>query len=766
MFSKFSEEAQKVLLIAKDEMTSLKHPYVGSEHLFLAILSNKKQFVANRLKKYNINYDNFKKEIIRVVGIGNKTNSWFLYTPLLKKVIENAIFDTKEKGLKEVGVEQLFLSILEEGDGVAIRLLIGMGIDLDLLYNDFSNKLSVKKGKKDRKLMVSEFSVNFNKKAIANELDPVVCRDMEVNRLIEILSRRCKNNPLLIGEAGVGKTAIVEELARRIVNGDVPKFFQNKKILSVSIASLVAGTKYRGEFEERINKILKEVESDGNIILFIDEIHTIVGAGGAEGAIDASNILKPSLARGNIRIIGATTISEYHQSIEKDKALDRRFQKIEIKEPNNDNTMKILSSLRPLYEDYHNVSINDEILSYIIMLTDKYICNQKNPDKSIDIMDEVCAKASLNVTKGERELKELNQKLRSLIKNKNDSVINQDFKSAARLKNEQCILEDEINRKMLKVDKKNMSTIITKKMVSEVVELKTKIPIYEINKDSSVLVNKLRKTLKSKIIGQDEVIDDICDFTKLMKSGFSKNRAHSFLLIGQTGIGKTMLVKEYANVLFGRDNFIRLDMSEYKEEHSISKIIGSPPGYVGYDEDKFVLEKVRNNPHSVILLDEVEKAHPSVIKLFLQVLDNGIMHDSSGREVNFKNTIIFMTSNIGCGKKNIGFNKQEFNSDIKDFFSVEFLNRVDKIFNFKEIDYNTIKKIVYNKLNFIKDEYASKDINISFSTNVVDKIIERSNYHEYGARKVDKIIEEVINKYILDMIIRGSGDISLKELEV
>lgn len=766
MFSKFSEEAQKALLLAKDEMVQLKHPYVGSEHLFLAILSNKKQFITNKLKSFDITYETFRDEIVRVVGMGSKSNNWFLYTPLLKKIIENAIFDTKEKGIKEVGVEQLFLSMLEEGDGVAIRILIGMGIDIDSLYNEFNSKLLVKKNKKEKRLIVNEFSVNFNKKAMSKEIDPVVCRDMEVNRIIEILSRRCKNNPLLIGEAGVGKTAIVEEISRRIVNGDVPKFLQNKKILSISIASLVAGTKYRGEFEERINKILKEVESDGNIILFIDEIHTIVGAGGAEGAIDASNILKPSLARGQIRIIGATTTGEYKQSIEKDKALDRRFQKVEVKEPTCDSTLEILMSLRPIYSDYHHVKISDDVLSYIVQLTDRYICNQKNPDKSIDILDEVCAKASLNVGKVEREVKDLNKKLKSIIKSKNDAVMNQDFKKAAFLKNEQCVLEDLINRKTLKSCRNVKMVTITKKQVSEVVELKTKIPIYEISKNNNVIVNKLRKRLTSAIVGQEEIIEELCNFTKLMKSGISRDRAHSFLLVGSTGCGKTMLVKEYAEGLFGGNNFIRLDMSEYKEEHSISKIIGSPPGYVGYDDMNFVLEKVRNNPHSVLLLDEVEKAHPSVVKLFLQVLDDGVMHDALGREINFKNTIIFMTSNIGCGKKNLGFNEVNTNTDMKDFFSVEFLNRVDKVFTFKSISYDNMKKIVVTKLKTMQNEYNKKNIVLSFSTDIVDKIIKKSNYLEYGARKVDKIIEDVINRYILDMIINGKNEICLMGLEV
>ncbi len=765
MFSKFSEEAQKALLIAKEEMIKLKHPYIGSEHLFLAILSNKKLYITNKLNDYHINYDSFKAEIEKVIGVGKKSNTWFLYTPLLKRIIENAIFDTKERGEKQVTVEQLFLSLLEEGDGVAIRILIGMEINIDQIYSEFSNKLVVRKSKKDKKLMVHEFAVNFNKRVLADEIDPVVCRDLEVNRLIEILSRRTKNNPLLIGEAGVGKTAIVEELARRIVNKDVPKFLQNKKILSISVASLVAGTKYRGEFEERVNKILKEVESDGSIILFIDEIHTIVGAGGAEGAIDASNILKPSLARGKIKIIGATTISEYHASIEKDKALDRRFQKIEVEEPTSDHTMEILLSLRPLYEEYHNVKISDEVLHYIIELTDRYICNQKNPDKSIDIMDEVCAKASLNITDDEKKIRDLNKKLKDTVKLKNEAVINHDFKRATDLKVKQNKLEDKINQSDL-LSHHQQFISITKEMVSHVIELKTKIPVYEIKENNEAYLKKLRVRLSSMIYGQDHVIDNVCNFTKIMKSGFSKDRPYSFLFIGSTGTGKTLFVKEYAKYLFGKDSFIRLDMSEYKEEHSISKIIGSPPGYVGYQDDHYVLERVRNNPHSVILLDEIEKASPSVVKLFLQVLDEGVMHDSSGRLINFKNTIIFMTSNLGCSKKNIGFHEVEQNHEMKEFFSIEFLNRIDKICNFHPLSYQDIKKIVVHKLKVLEKEYLEKDIHITFSTEVVNKIIEKSNYLEYGARKVDKIIEEAINRYILDMIIHGSSNISLKELEV
>ena len=587
MFSKFSEKAQKVLLVAKDEMIKLKHPYVGSEHLILAILSDESSAITKKLNKFNLNYDNFKNQLIKIIGIGKNSNNWFLYTPLLKRIIENSIFDSKEQNEKYVTVERLFLSLLEEGDGVGIRILISMNISIEDIYNSFNYKFNTKKNKKDRKLIVDEYSVNFNKKALADEIDPVVCRDKEVDRIIEILSRRCKNNPLLVGEAGVGKTAIVEELARRIVNKEVPKFLQNKTILSISVSAMVAGTKYRGEFEERINKILKEVESDGNIILFIDEIHTIVGAGGAEGAIDASNILKPSLARGKIKIIGATTNVEYHSSIEKDKALDRRFQKVNILEPDNKSTKKILVSLRDIYSSYHHVKVSDDILNYIIKLTDNYMTNQNNPDKSIDVLDEVCAKASLITSSTDKKIKEYSKQLVELKKEKNIAVIDGDFEKANECRKQEHKIETKLNKYNL-TNNVEEDIVITKKMVEEVVEQKTKIPIYENNSISQFNTQSIEKQLLKKIIGQDEIVKDLCKYTKLIKSGFSKNRPYSFLLMGQTGVGKTMLVKEYAKLLYGRESFIRIDMSEYKEEHTISKIIGSPPGYVGYQDDNYV----------------------------------------------------------------------------------------------------------------------------------------------------------------------------------
>ena len=765
MFSKFSEDAQKVLLASKNEMVLLKHPYVGTEHLILAILFNKNLALTKKLNKLNITYDKFRNKLIEVVGMGKSANNWFLYTPLLKRVIENAVFDSRDKGDNYVSVEQLFISILEEGDGVGIRIFTLLDVDIDKVYSIINTKYSVKKSKKDKKLFVSEYSVNFNKRVMDGEVDPVVERDEEVARLIEILSRRCKNNPLLIGEAGVGKTAIVEELARRIVTGDVPKFLQNKTILSVSVSSMVSGTKYRGEFEERVNKILKEVEANNNIILFIDEIHTIVGAGGAEGAIDASNILKPALARGKIRIIGATTISEYHASIEKDKALDRRFQKITVLEPNNSSTIDILKSLKPIYEKYHNVNLSDEILNYIVMLTDSYITNLQNPDKSIDVMDEVCAKASLMIGSSEKKYKELSRKLKSVKYLKNRAVIDGDFKSASNYKIEQYKLEDAINRKSIRGKNKNRVDI-TKDMVKKVVESKTKIPIYELVDLNLEFTKKNEKQLLKKIVGQDEIVKELCRYTKIIRSGISKSRPYSFLLVGPTGVGKTMLVKEYSKILFGKHNFFRVDMSEYKEAHSISKIIGSPPGYVGYQDDNYVLEYIRNNPHSVLLLDEVEKASQDVLKLFLQAMDEGIMHDASGREVNFKHVVIFMTSNIASNKNNLGFTLDNKTSELKDFFSVEFLNRVDKIFNFKKLTFDDVSKIVKDKLNVIKKKYKEMNINIKFNKKIIEKIVNDSEYLEYGARKIDKIIDIFINNYILDMIMDGADEINLNKLEV
>lgn len=765
MFSKFSEEAQKILLNAKKEMMALKHPYVGSEHLLLAILSNQETEVTIKLKEYNINYHNFKEELIKVIGKGTLTNNWFLYTPLLKRILEGASIDCKENKDKEVTPLHLFLALLEEGDGVAIRLLMGMNIDIDALYEEFSNNLLAKKSKGKRKLLIEEFSVDLNKKCLNNEIDPVVGRDEEIDNVIEILSRRTKNNPLLIGEAGVGKTAIVEELANRIVLDLVPNNLKDKRILSVAMASLVAGTKYRGEFEERINKLIKEVEDNDDIILFIDEIHTLVGAGGAEGAIDASNILKPALARGKIRVIGATTSEEYSKYLEKDKALDRRFQKIKVIEPDTDKTKDILLKLRPLYESFHNTKISDEIIEYIIDSADKYIHQRRFPDKAIDILDEVCAKTVLVKNNQETRIDKLKQQLKLVIKSKKEYIIKEDFDMATKLKEEQNKLETKINNMNLKQSQLQVPKTITKQMVMDVISSKTKIPIFDDTNANKKILN-LASILKQKIKGQDKAIDTICDFTKKKQSGFLDTKVHSFLLVGKTGVGKTLLVKEYAKELYNKNTFIRVDMSEYKEAHSVSKIIGSPPGYVGYDEDNYLLKKIQENPYSVILLDEIEKASIDVIKLFLQVLDEGIMKDSKGNEINFNHTTIFMTSNLGCDGYSVGFNNTENNTltnSLNDYFGVEFINRIDDVILFENLDELTIKNIIKERLKNLKKYYAKKNITLTFNKKLIDKIVIESNYETYGARKIEKVIDKNINNYVINQVLKGSSNIVVPE---
>ncbi len=762
MFSRFSEEAQKALILAKKEMNNLRHPYVGSEHLFLAILSMKDLDITKVLATYNITYEIFKKELIRIVGVGSEGNEWFLYTPLLKRVIETAILNSKEKGEVEVSVNELLLAILEEGEGVAIRLLIGLNIDVDEIYNSISKDSKVSNKALHKKLLVEDFAVNLNKKIVGNEVDPVIGRDDEIKSLIEILCRRGKNNPLLIGEAGVGKTAIVEELARRIVEGNVPKPLKGKTILSLPMASLVAGTKYRGEFEERVSKILKELEENDDIIVFIDEVHTIVGAGGAEGAIDASNIIKPALARGKIQLIGATTTYEYHNFIEKDKALNRRFQIIMIEEPSTNKTKEILKKLKSLYEAYHFVSISDDIIDLIVDLSDTYIYEYYQPDKSIDILDEVCTKASLLESKNDTELLKINIELQEVISNKKKAIIKQDFDLASTYKEKEKELLTKKNDLELNLMTKRKPKKITKEMVADVIYLKTKIPIYEINKSSRKIINNLDKSLKKIVLGQDEIITNLCNRVKKVRLGFQdKPHIESFLFCGRTGVGKTLLVKEFANLLYGDANFIRLDMSEYKEAHTVSKIIGSPPGYVGFDNHLTVLDTIRMHPHSVILLDEIEKASGEVMKLFLQVLDEGVLTDSRGRKVRFDNVFLFMTTNLGFSKDSIGFTECKNNIDIEEFLGVEFVNRIGKIYYFNDISKDVIHKIVEKRLNVLIEGFKKKDLKIEISKEVVDKVIKESNYEKFGARRVDKVIDEVVTPIIVDAWYNGKKEITV-----
>ena len=743
MFGKFSEEAQKILVEAKREMNELNHPYVGSEHLLLAIL-NQNNDLTKKLKKYNLTYKIFKDELINIVGVGTVKSEWYLYTPLLKRVLENAIIESKETE-EEVSVQSLLLSLLNEGEGVAIRIMLGLSIDINKLYNEISNKKQIKSSSK-KKLLISELAEDLTMKAKNNELDPVIGRDNELQRLIEVLSRRTKNNPILIGDAGVGKTAIVEELARLIVNNEVPKSLKNKKIFSLDMASAVAGTKYRGEFEERIKKIVKEVEDNDDIILFIDEIHTLVGAGGAEGAIDASNIFKPSLARGKMRCIGATTINEYKEFIEKDNALDRRFQKVYIDEPNNENLKNILMKLKGIYEGYHGVKINENIIDKIMELSKRYIYDRCEPDKSIDILDEVCAKVSLKEVKEEVQIRKYYDELENVKKEKNKSIINQNYDKAYSFREKEEDIESKINELEMIILEKKKRRKVTINDVIEVVNMKTKIPVYELNNDINKQIEVMKNNLRENIIGQNSAIDKLLEITKKIKLGIKdSNKSYSLLFCGPSGVGKTYLSRVYAKNLVGEKNIIKLDMSEYTDSASINKLIGSPAGYVGYNDNKNILEKIRVKPYSVLILDEIEKAHPSILNFFLNILDEGNCTDSNGRVIRFDNVVIIMTSNAEVSKNLVGFNNTN-NEQLKEYFSKEFLNRIDEVVEFKSLTLDTINQIIIKEIKKYSEKYNKENI---ISIDMVNDIISESNYKDFGARKLCKIVRKKIENEII-----------------
>lgn len=762
MIGNFNDEAQTVLINAKNEMIELGHPYIGTEHLLLAIL-NSDTNISSRLNGYGLMYNNFKDELCKIVGTTDKKNEVFLYTPLLRKVIQNAIIDSKENNDGEVTIEHLFFSMLEEGEGIAIRIIIGMGIDIEKLYDDFSYSLIKKsKSNKKKKLLIYDLGIDLTNMAKTDGLDPVIGRGKEVKRVMEILCRRTKNNPILIGDAGVGKTAIVEELSRLIANDDVPRSLLNKKIISLDMATMVAGTKYRGEFEERMKKVIKEIEDNNDIVLFIDEIHTLVGAGGAEGAIDASNILKPALARGKIRCIGATTTEEYKKFIEKDSALERRFQKVYINEPSVSETKNILMKIKGIYEEYHNVFIDEKIIDSIINLSEKYIFDRNRPDKEIDILDEVSSSVGLKGSFLDNEIKDIKKQLNRLSKDKNSFIIDNNIVKAYDLRKKETELMSLLNN--FELSSKNDKNIVTESDVASVISNRCGIPVYEIVSDSLKDIDSIKDKLLNTIIGQESVINYLMDITKRIRYGYN-DKCYSILFVGPSGVGKSILAKEYAKVLVGEDNFIRLDMSEYSDSTSINKILGSSPGYVGYDDNKNILEEIRNKPNSVLLLDEIDKAHPSVINLFYQILEEGKIKNSKGRIVRFNNVVIIMTSNIGFEKSSIGFNKISNNniySSLKNYFSTAFINRLDNVLIFNRLDKNNIISIIDKRLEEVRNRYS--DINIKLSENISNEIMNKCNFFDFGARRIDKIISKDIENIIIDSVINGKKEVVINSI--
>jgi len=750
MFNNFNEEAQEILVKAKLEMLELHHPYVGTEHLVLAILHTKNE-LTEKLSEYNLTYNKFKKEIISIIGKGTKKSEFFLYTPLLKKVIETAIMTSTDNNNKEVTANHLFAALLEVGEGIAIRIFISMKLDLDHMYDIFTSKVYIKE-KKSQKLLIESLGVNLNEKAKNNEIDPVIGRETEIEMIEEILCRRSKNNPLLIGEPGTGKTAIVEELAKRITEGNVSNKLKNKKIISLDMASTVAGTKYRGEFEERMKKIIDEIEHNDQIILFIDEIHTLIGAGGAEGAIDASNILKPALARGKIKCIGATTNEEYKKHFEKDKALERRFQLIHIKEPTIEETKNILLKLKPLYEQFHNVIVKDEIIDKIIELSEKYLYDRYRPDKQIDILDEVCSKVSITENKTNLHHKEI----ANIIEKKELYIKENNLKKAYEYKIKE-------NNFIKNKNQSNPQNKVSIQDIANVIHNKTTIPIYEIMKDTKKVINNISESLKNNIIGQEKAINDLINITKRIKLGYHENKCISLLFTGPTGVGKTKLATLYGNLLTN-NKIIKLDMSEYSDITSVNKFLGSSPGYIGYNENKHILSIIKDNPNSTIILDEIDKAHPKILNLLYQILDTGKIKDAKNNTINFNNNIIIMTTNKGTEEQPIGFTTQKdfYIEELKDSFNIALLNRIDNIISFNKLTRLDISKIINNQISKLQEKYH--DINLQLEKEIINEITDLSCYQEYGARKISKIISNQLENIIIDNLLKDKKNIIIDSI--
>ncbi len=708
MFENFGFEITKLFKEAEQERFILKHPYVGSEHLLLAVLKSKSDIVST-LNKYDLTYDKFKKELIKVVGSATKSSELNLYTPLLKRVILNAMDDAKENNQGIVTIPHLVVAMLEEGEGIAIRLLVGMDIDLDGLYKELHHSNS-----KKSKLEIYEIGTLLNNYVSDN--DKVIGRNNEIDIIIETLLRKKKNNPLLVGKAGVGKTAIVEELTRMIKKGEVPEELLNKKIVSLEMGALVAGTKYRGEFEEKLTKIIKEIISEKDIILFIDEIHTMVNAGGAEGAINASDILKPYLARGDIKCIGATTTEEYNKFIAKDKALERRFEYILVEEPDKNETIDILLNIKDEYEQHHNIKITEENINDIVLLANRYIHNKNNPDKAIDLLDTVCAKVK-NKTKDLTLINKLKEKLGNIIVKKEKSVLLNDFDQALNYRKQELELKEKIDYII-----KNRCLVITKEDILKVIENKSNVPVLE---DKNKMFNTIKNNLENKILGQKVAIDKILSNLKVKLDGTSKPL--SLLLVGPTGVGKTESVKVIAESLSKKSKLIRLDMSEYNLDISVNKLIGTSAGYIGYDDD-CIFKQVKLNPYSVILVDEIEKAHPKVLNLFLQIFDEGFITDSKGEKIYFDNTCIFMTSNIMNNNK-MGFSNIS-NNNIEEILTKEIIGRFDDVVEFKNIDEETVRQY----LDTLNLEEKDKE-----------KIITESEFAKYGLRNVKNLVAKYHN---------------------
>ena len=796
MIYKFTNRAEKALEIANDIALELGHNYIGSEHILYGLISEGTGVASKVLTNQNITDEDVLQEIEMLIGTGEPIdNSQSLgFTPRSKRIIENAFIEARKLGSEFIGTEHLLIGIMREGDSVAVRIMMDLNIDPRKLYNEIvkvlnedgldsnSTRQSTDKnsGSFNSTPTLNQFGSDLTKQAREGKLDPVIGRKNEIDRVTQILSRRTKNNPCLIGEPGVGKTAVVEGLAEKIVAEDVPEMLKNKRVVTLDISGMVAGAKYRGDFEERIKKCLSEVKKAGDVILFIDEIHTIVGAGSAEGSVDAANILKPLLARGEVQVIGATTLNEYRKYIEKDSALERRFSPVTVGEPTEEETIKILEGLRDKYEAHHNVKITEEAIKASVDLSIRYINDRYLPDKAIDLMDEAASRVKMRTYTMPDNLKEIEEKIASLDKEKEDAIRVQNFEKAATLRDKENEQKEKLEKEKKKWQSKNSKNVLnlTEEDIAEVIASWTGIPVNKITQDENEKLKHLEETLHKRVIGQNEAVDAVSKAIRRGRVGLKDpNRPiGSFLFLGPTGVGKTELSKALAEALFGNeDAMIRVDMSEYMEPHSVAKLIGSPPGYVGYDDGGQLTEKIRRKPYSVILFDEIEKAHPDVMNMLLQILDDGRLTDAQGRTVNFKNTVIIMTSNVGArmitDKNVLGFSqdkdekegqekeyesiKKDVMAELKKQFRPEFINRIDDIIVFHKLTNEDIGKIIEIMLEQVQTRLKEQEYNVEIDSSVKDLVAKKGIDTNYGARPLKRAIQSNIEDKIAEAILDG-----------
>lgn len=796
MFERFTEKAIKVIMLAQEEARRLGHNFVGTEQVLLGLIGEGTGVAAKTLKSMGVNLKDARAEVEKIIGRGSGFVAVEIpFTPRAKRVLELSWDEARQLGHNYIGTEHLLLGLIREGEGVAARVLENLGVDLNKVRSNVIKMLGESKpqattgggsssstsssstGGKTKTPSLDEFGRDLTLAAQELRLDPVVGREKEIERVIQILARRTKNNPVLLGEPGVGKTAVAEGLAIRIVNAEVPDILDGKKVIQLDMGLLVAGTKYRGEFEERLKKIMDEIRQAGNIILVIDEMHTLIGAGAAEGAIDAANILKPALSRGEIQVIGATTSDEYRKYIEKDPALERRFQPVMIDEPSIDESIEIIKGLKPKYEEHHKLIISDDAIVAAVKMSSKYINDRFLPDKAIDVIDEASSKVRLKASNLCPEAKALEKQLKSLIKEKEDSIRNQEFETASQLRDDEADLRDrirDVSAKWRDEHEANKPTV-TAENVAEVVAMMTGVPVTKLTEGESERLLKLEETLHKRVIGQNDAIVAISKAIRRARVGLkAPNRPiGSFIFCGPTGVGKTELAKALAEAMFGsEDNMIRVDMSEFMEKHSTAKLIGSPPGYVGYDDGGHLSELVRKKPYSVVLFDEIEKAHPDVFNIMLQILDDGRLTDSKGRHISFKNTVIIMTSNVGASMitntSKLGFTTAEDESkskyeklkdtvseEMKKAFRPEFLNRIDETIVFSHLSKEEIRQIVDLMLKDLFKRLAEKELNIEVSDEVKDHLAECGYSEAYGARPLRRLIQRKMEDSLAEEILSG-----------